>query len=643
MNRIHLLPEHVANQIAAGEVIERPASVLKELLENSLDAGATQVDVQIGAGGRSLVAVTDNGCGMSKDDALLCLERHATSKLRDSDDLDRIASYGFRGEAIPSIASVSRFRLRTREHDALAGTEIIIDGGKLRDVREVGLAPGTQIEVRSLFFNLPARRKFLRTEPTEAAHIRHTLLLAGLARPDVGFTLAMDEQPAQRWLPGEDLRQRLVSIFGVDWIGLTVPIEAASGELRLRGFIGKPGVSRAARNEELFFINQRPVENRTLHFGLLEGYHNSLMKGRYPVAILFLEMDPAGVDVNIHPAKREVRFHDDFTIRHFVVKAVQEALRDFSGTPAARFTFDEVAPKAALPDVAAVYDRRTNTSLAPSPAETASSSPAGKFPPTESAIAKREDLGGHRPPLQQENKSSKESSFSLEPESEAEPAPVQSALPLPVEALIQKSIPRPEPLITNRLGLRVIGCVANLYIVAEAPEGMVLIDQHAAHERVLFEQMLRRMAFQNPAAQQLLFPVTIEFMPREADFLLEQVETLQQAGVGISKFGPSTFLIDALPAMVKARDVAEFIRTIVTDLQQEGGETRKGRRLSEEVVAKTVCRHAVKANDALKPAEWDQLLHDLLACDLPYTCPHGRPTMIQLSLAELEKKFGRVQ
>src|SRR6202522_4301541 len=246
MNRIHLLPEQVANQIAAGEVIERPASVLKELLENSLDAGATQVDVQVGAGGRSLVAVTDNGSGMSRDDALLCLERHATSKLRESDDLDRIASYGFRGEAIPSIASVSKFRLRTREPDAIAGTEIIIDGGKLRDVHEIGLAPGTQIEVRSLFYNLPARRKFLRTEATESAHLRHTMLLAGLARPEVGFTLAMDEQPAQRWMPGEDLRQRLVSIFGREWADLTVPVSAEKGELRLSGFIGKPGVSRAA-------------------------------------------------------------------------------------------------------------------------------------------------------------------------------------------------------------------------------------------------------------------------------------------------------------------------------------------------------------------------------------------------------------
>jgi DNA mismatch repair protein MutL len=622
MNRIHLLPEHVANQIAAGEVIERPASVLKELLENSLDAGATQVDVTIGAGGRSLVSVTDNGCGMSKDDALLCLERHATSKLRASEDLDHIASYGFRGEAIPSIASVSKFRLRSREADALAGTEIIIDGGKLRDVHEVGLAPGTQIEVRSLFFNLPARRKFLRTEATESAHIRHTILLAGLARPDVGFTLTMDENSPQRWMPGEDLRQRLVSIFGVEWVDLTVPIEASSGGLRLHGYIGKPGVSRAARTEELFFINQRPVENRTLHFGLLEGYHNSLMKGRYPVAILFLEMDPSGVDVNIHPAKREVRFHDDFTIRHFVVKAVQEALKDFAGAPAARMTFDTPSQ-----NVAAVYDRRTNLPSTPDPANPLAAPLTISAPVN--AVTPEPISDGHRPPLQLE--------------AEPEPLALQPTLDLPIDSEPMRLGPRTDSLITNRLGLHVIGCVAQLYLVAESPEGLVLIDQHAAHERVLFEQMLKRMALQDPASQQLLFPTTIEFLPREADFLLAQLETLQQAGVGITRFGPSSFLVDALPAMVKPRDVAEFIRTVVTELQQEGGETRKGRRLSEEIVAKTVCRHAVKANDALKPAEWDMLLHDLLACDLPYTCPHGRPTMIQLSLAELDKKFGRAQ
>jgi DNA mismatch repair protein MutL len=382
-------------------------------------------------------------------------------------------------------------------------------------------------------------------------------------------------------------------------------------------------VSRAARTEELFFINRRPVENRTLHFGLLEGYHNSLMKGRYPVAILFLEMDPSGVDVNIHPAKREVRFHDDFTIRQFVVQSVQEVLGKFSGAPATKFTFD--GPPLATDAPNGTY--RTDT--------------ANRTEAVEKSYPSHESYKSHPPnetPPPPENKAS-----SLNLEQEPEPAFSQPTLSLPEETLPQRAPPRPEPLITNRLGLHVIGCVAQLYLVAESPEGLVLIDQHAAHERVLFEQMLKRMALQDPVSQQLLFPVTLEFLPREADFLLAQVETLQQAGVGITRFGPSTFLVDALPAMVKARDVAGFIRTVVTDLQQEGGETRKGRRLSEEIVAKTVCRHAVKANDALKPAEWDMLLHDLLACDLPYTCPHGRPTMIQLSLAELDKKFGRVQ
>jgi DNA mismatch repair protein MutL len=622
MNRIRLLSEQVANQIAAGEVIERPASVLKELLENSLDAGATQVDVQVGAGGRSLVAVTDNGSGMSRDDALLCLERHATSKLRESDDLDRIASYGFRGEAIPSIASVSKFRLRTREPDAIAGTELFIEGGKLRDVHEVGLAPGTQIEVRSLFYNLPARRKFLRTEATEAAHLRQVMLLAGLARPEVGFTLAFDDQPSQRWMAGEDLRQRLVSVFGADWMELTLPLEAQSGELRLHGFIGKPGVSRAARGEELFFINRRPVENRTLHFGLLEGYHNSLMKGRYPVAVLFLEMDPSGVDVNIHPAKREVRFHDDFTLRQFIVKAVQETLQSFGGTPAAKFTFDQ--PAASPSPVTAVYDRRSDS---------------GENLPAPSSTSLTPSVTTPVPASEQEISDGPGSPLRLEAESE--PLASQPPLPLPEETASRPSVPRPEPLITNRLGLHVVGCVGNLYLVAESPDGMVLIDQHAAHERVLFEQMLKRMALQDPASQQLLFPVTLEFLPREADFVRAQVEPLQKAGVGIAPFGASAFLVDALPAMVKPRDVAGFIRNILTDLQQEGGETRKSRRVSEEVVAKTVCRHAVKANDVLRPAEWDRLLHDLLACELPYTCPHGRPTMIELSFAELEKKFGR--
>jgi DNA mismatch repair protein MutL len=335
---------------------------------------------------------------------------------------------------------------------------------------------------------------------------------------------------------------------------------------------------------------------------------------------LFLEMDPSGVDVNIHPAKREVRFHDDFTLRQFIVKAVQETLLAYGGAPAAKYTFEEAKP---APSFAPLQDRTM-----PLPKEAELSALQRSFetvpPPMAAEEEPRED---HRPPLHLER--------------EIEPLAAQPVLPLPEETQPRAATPRPEPLIHNRLGLRVLGCVGTLYLVAEGADGLVLIDQHAAHERVLFEQMLKRMALQDPAAQQLLFPVTLEFLPREADFVMAQIEPLQKAGVGIAAFGPGSFLVDAQPAMVKPRDVGAFIRTILSDLQHEGGETRKARRLSEEVVAKTVCRHAVKANDALRPPEWDQLLHDLLACDLPYTCPHGRPTMIELSFTELEKKFGR--
>lgn len=592
MNRIALLSEQVANQIAAGEVIERPASVLKELMENSLDAGSTQIDIQVRGGGRNLLVITDNGWGMSKDDALLCLERHATSKLKTSDDLSHIASYGFRGEAIPSIASVSKFRLRTREPEAIAGTELTVNGGKLVDVREAGMAPGTQIEVRSLFFNMPARRKFLRTEPTETAHIKHQMILAGLARPDVGFMTVYDDGPPERWSPGQQLLDRITAIYGDEFARQLIPLEAEEDGLRLHGFIGQPGVSRGNRQEEHVFVNGRPVTSRTLQFGLLEGYHNALMRGRYPVCVLFLELDPAGVDVNIHPAKREVRFHDDMRTRQFIVQAVQRTLQQFNAAP-----------------VAATITGGWKPTFYPTPQAPSFSAPL--------------------PPLPEMRR-------------EVMDTTLQPDLQLPTTSYAPPAPPRPHAP-ENALGLRVLGDVAHLYLVAEGSEGLVLIDQHAAHERVLFEQMLRRVAKQEILSQRLLLPATLELPPREADFLMAQLETLNQVGVGISLFGTTTFLIDALPPMVKTRDVTEFMRTLVVELQEAGGETRKARRLGEEVVTKTVCRHAVKANDALRPDEWDKLVADLLACDLPYTCPHGRPTMIQFSLDELEKKFGRVQ
>src|SRR6266404_9726204 len=353
MNRIRLLPDQVANQIAAGEVIERPSSVVKELVENSLDAHAARVAVEIQAGGRSLIRVTDDGTGMSRDDALLCLERHATSKIKRAEDLAAITTMGFRGEALPSIASVSRFTLTTRERegDSPEGTQIVISGGKMLEVKAAGTAPGTVVEVRQLFFNLPARRKFLRAEETESAHIQHYLTLAALAFPEVAFTFQKDgrlvwQLPAVK--SGKEaparlaaLRERLRALYGDEQKLLSVDYSAQSdhpndsGEpdrpssFHLWGFIGAPGVSRSTREDQHLFVNRRPVENRGLNFALLEGYHTALMKGRYPVCCLFVEIDPAAVDVNIHPSKREVKFHREGEIRRLVAQAVRETLLKF--------------------------------------------------------------------------------------------------------------------------------------------------------------------------------------------------------------------------------------------------------------------------------------------------------------------------
>src|SRR5437763_1503760 len=372
MNRIRLLPEHVANQIAAGEVVERPASVIKELVENALDAWATRVTVEVQAGGRSLIRVTDDGSGRSRDEALLCLERHATSKIQRAEDLAAVATMGFRGEALPSIASVSRFTLTTRERDSDSpeGTQIVISGGKILEVKAAGSAPGATLEVRQLFFNLPARRKFLRTEETEFAHIQHYLTLAALAFPEVAFTFQKDgrlvwQLPAVR--SGSDvparltaLRERLRALYGDEQKLLPVDFSAeqrsseqsdedasslstpnshlsrrsqTKAELstlfRLWGFMGSPGISRSTREDQHIFVNRRPVENRGLNFALLEGYHTALMKGRYPVCCLFLEIDPAAVDVNIHPAKREVKFHREAGVRRLMAQAIRETLLAF--------------------------------------------------------------------------------------------------------------------------------------------------------------------------------------------------------------------------------------------------------------------------------------------------------------------------
>jgi DNA mismatch repair protein MutL len=675
MNRIRLLPEQVANQIAAGEVVERPASVVKELVENALDAQASRITIEIQAGGRSLIRVVDDGTGMSRDDALLCLERHATSKIQRAEDLAAIATMGFRGEALPSIASVSRFTLTTLERGAASpeGTQVVISGGKIQQVKDAGAAPGTTVEVRQIFFNLPARRKFLRTEETETVHIQHYLTLAALAFPDVAFTFQKDGRPVWQ-LPAirsgtemagrlAALRERLRHLYGSEQTLLPVNFsaafsasdaerdpttfdssasnadEASAPSLRLWGFIGAPGVSRATRDDQHLFVNRRPVENRGLSFALLEGYHTALMKGRYPVCCLFLEIDPAAVDVNIHPAKREVRFHREADVRRLVAQAVRQTLLDFharSGQP--------------------VEVQKTQPHSAPSTVRTPDFTPdigAQMAPATPAkALLAQTPLPGLPPALRPEPDKPQTNAaaqpalrMGFAPPAVAPASRPVSVAPEPAEPDLTDSTrlphaPASTPLL--RVPLRLVGVIGNLYVVLESDRGLVLLDQHAAHERILFEQMLSRLEQNDQApSQRLLLPETVELSVRDAAFLREQLPVLTRLGVGLNEFGERTFLLDALPPFVKATDPRRFVLELVDQLKAAGQEVNT-LRLGEHTVAKTVCRHAVKANDPLAGRELENLVEDLRLCAMPYTCPHGRPTLIEMNFRELEKKFGRV-
>jgi DNA mismatch repair protein MutL len=675
MNRIRLLSEQVANQIAAGEVIERPASVVKELVENALDAGAMRVTVEIQAGGRSLIRVTDDGTGMSRDDALLCLERHATSKIRKAEDLAAIATMGFRGEALPSIASVSRFTLTTCERDGGSpeGTQIVVNGGKIVEVKAAGSAPGTDVEVRQLFFNLPARRKFMRTEETEAAHIQHYLTLAALSFPEVAFTFQKDgrlvwQLPAQKSDTAtssrlEALRERLRSLLGEEKL-LSVNFSAALDDsippeetdifetaqpetsagvpdlspitrhpsLKIWGFIGSPGVSRATRDGQHLFVNRRPVENRGLNYALLEGYHTALMKGRYPVCCLFLEIDPAAVDVNIHPAKREVKFHREFEIRKLVARAVQETLLAFpsveSKVPGPKSKVIAQAELQPATEISAPALPNFPEKLKPLPATPPQIPPATQSPLKMGFLPRRSEAETGAPAPT------------------SHPATIEPAVPSLPETAPPSAISQfPSPGVTPLLGvpLRLVGVIGKLYVVLESDRGLVLLDQHAAHERILFEQMLNRLESGGAApSQKLLLPETIELPARDANFLREQLAALTRLGVGLSEFGERTFLLDALPPFVKTADARHFVLDLVDELKAAGREVNLAR-LGEHTIAKTVCRHAVKANDPLGGAELENLVEDLRRCAMPYTCPHGRPTLIEMNYRELEKKFGRTQ
>ncbi|HTQ30959.1 MAG TPA: DNA mismatch repair endonuclease MutL [Opitutaceae bacterium] len=600
MPSIRILSDRVANQIAAGEVIERPAAVVKELVENALDAGATRIEVEFRAGGRALIRVEDNGGGMGRDDALLSLERHATSKIAEASDLDRLATYGFRGEALPSIASVSRFTLQTRPARDDAGTEILVNGGKFVHVRDCGRPAGTCIEVAQLFNSVPARRKFLKSDATESAHIIQCVRLYALASPRVSFTLVEDGRVIFRSPECATLAERVAEIFGRQTAEALLPLEAAEADLRLSGFIGRPGVGRGTRHEMITFVNSRPVDSRTLNYALIESYQESLPKGRYPLAFVFFACDPAAVDVNVHPAKREVRFRNEPAVRGFVIRAVLQRLREITdgGLRNADSPVTAFAPSAA-----------TLSALKPA----VIGAVAASVPGSPASF-------------------SKPSAISSLPQS----AGVIPHSPAPASAAIEN----PKPKIPNP-GWQFLGLALGAYALFETAAGLVLLDRRAAHERVWFERLQRQFRDGTITSQRLLLPVPVELDPIVSALLLDRLDFLQAHGFEIVEFGRHFFRIESVPDWLEPAAAEPFLRDLLGALR-DGRLQEKNLDLAREELARIAVARALRLPAVATEAESLALVAELFATRAPLTSPAGRPTYVELNHGELARRFQKL-
>jgi DNA mismatch repair protein MutL len=613
MPKVRILSDRVANQIAAGEVIERPAAVVKELVENALDAGATRIEVEFRHGGRSLMRIEDNGCGMSRDDALLALERHATSKISEADDLNRLASFGFRGEALPSIASVSRFELQTREAGSDVGTEILVNGGKFVHVRDCGRPVGTRIEVTHLFNSVPARRKFLKSDTTEAAHIIHGVRLYALAFPQVAFTLIEDGRTIFRSPQCATLAERIAEIFGRQIADGLETLTAAEEGMRVAGLIGRPGQGRATRHEMITFINQRPVDSRTLNYALIESYHESLPKGRYPAAFVFFEIDPAAVDVNVHPAKREVRFRSEPAVRSFVIRTVLARLRELGAAAAPAGTNAEwpgVSGPVAAPTPSAPSNGLVSSTAVPAPAPTA----APPAPPERSVIARAPYLVPqplHTP-----------ASFS---------AP-HSAFRTPPAPAVPASGP------AAGRGWRYLGLAHGSYALFETPAGVVLLDRRAAHERIWFERLQAQFRSGQVPSQRLLLPVPMELDAIATALLLDRLSFLNKHGFEVVEFGRSFFRIEGVPVWMEPADAEPFVRELIGALR-DGRLPDKNTDLARDELARMAAARAVRLPDGASETEMHALAAELFRCTTPLTSPAGRPTLVELGHGELARRF----
>ena len=621
---VHVLPLHVANKIAAGEVVERPASVVKELVENSVDAGAANIKVSIAQGGRKLVSVRDDGCGMTKEDALLSLERQATSKILDVDDRENIDTLGFRGEAIPSIASVSRFSIVTRRHDADEGTQIVVNAGELVETSTAGCPPGTLVEVRDLFCNVPARRKFLRSFATEESRVKGIFTVHALAHPGIGFSLVVDGRELYRLAPATSLADRLLDIYGADFVESLIPLpppyDAQRNAVRVSGYIEKPNLSMPTRRDQYVFVNGRPATAPSIAYAVREAYPHRQGDIK-PALFLFIELPPNQVDVNVHPTKRAVRFRDNIAVKRAITEAIEGALG--LRTTAGKVAASEMATsettgttKTGNTDETVDFGLPT-TQVASRPLAPATTPTLTNPKPT--LIATAPTLTDPKPTLT-------DPKLTL---TDHKPQPVAIELPLAAD----DTGARPWK------WFKFLATTASGYLLVETDAGLVTINPHAARERIAFEQLFSRSGQGDALSQQLLIPETIHLSPVDAARITAALGDLGSMGFKVEPFGRDTFKIDAVPQLIGSLSPANVISTVARDLS-EGG-MQRGERWREELVAKSIARSFAGMSLALDEAGATRLVEELAACRMPYISPGGKPTMIFTSTRELDRKFAK--
>jgi DNA mismatch repair protein MutL len=615
MSKIRVLADHVANQIAAGEVVERPASVAKELVENSIDAGANRITIEIEAGGRRLLKVSDDGEGMVRDDAVLAFERHATSKIHVTEDLAAIGTLGFRGEALASIASVARVELTTCTEDAKAATRVTIDGGRMRDVKDAAHPRGTTIAVRDLFFNIPARRKFLRSEATETYHLTNLVTHYALAHPEIAFTFVNNGREVVRAAPATDLRERAYQIFGAEFLENLLEVNLGDAQLaRVTGYVSAPRDRRTSRDSQYLFVNRRFVRDRMIGRALSEGYRSILPHGVYPAALLFIETPLEEVDVNVHPAKTEVRFRRQAAVADAVREAVRAALASASYLPPPE---PPKIPEPIMTATAAV------SSIAPQPRIEFVPPPPPPPPPPRVAV---EPTG---------EEIARDIEVMLQSVSKSAPStplpPLNSAEKLAREVT-------PESLNTN---IRALGQLEESFIIATDGEGLLLIDQHVAHERVLFDQYRALETERRSESQQLLVPETFDLTPAQAAVFDDLAPELEKYGFELMRLSGRTVAIKAVPADLpgsEARNMLfELLETVDAEKKSSARET-----LRDEIAASLACHAAIKVNMPLAAEKMRWLIDRLLQTSSPTTCPHGRPVILRLSMRDILKGFHRI-